>query len=67
MIRAMAESGRFRDAHRNDMRVMGLEQLHHVHHGANLVRQKNRELFDEGAVNFRSGLRQSEIHGASAP
>ena len=54
--------GRFRDAERDDMGVMRMQQLHHVQHRAHLVRQKNRELFDERSVNFRGGLRQIDWH-----
>src|SRR2546423_10430152 len=44
--------GRFRDAHGNDMGVVGVKKLHHFHHRADLVRQKNGELLDEGPVNL---------------
>jgi hypothetical protein len=54
--------GRFRDAQGDDVSVMSVEELHHIEHRADFVREKNGELFDEGSVNFRGGLWQIDRH-----
>ena len=44
--------GRLGNAHRDNVTLMRVQQLHDIEHGANFVRQKNGKLFDQWPVAF---------------